>query len=662
MTEQLQRPRTDAFQDPRVAQPPLEEVEELSYSNFEEEVEEVDEAELLGGSYEPPAYGQQGGDPYPSQEGAVYGRDAAGYDNAGHQPGYGQEAQPGQYDAAYQGGYAQNEGYGGHPNAQGYGASLEEAAPLSDADSAEHVQKTLADANAFRRVRLYAKALETLRTGLELEPRSMDLHEVYRDVLIESGQTDEAVQEMLVIASLYVDALDGESAARALQDVLAFDPQNARGIEMLQELGYEIVDENEDLGGGQVELDGNADIPAYADDGLGDDRLPSYDLEEIGPADVSPRYADERQVHVGRGPSQIPAYGDDELGGEALPSFPLDEPDAPIEVYADADDDVVPARSNHLSGGLGARSQPPAAMESDDLASPPAFGGRPPSQVPARVSHRPPSIAAAASRELEDALEEAEFFCSRGLYDDAKAILAEQLGKHPNNPLLRERIAEVDSQEVQRGSGARERPREQSAFDIGASLDALESLDYDKMQPAEGHADEDQQIDVEEVFAKFKEGVAKQISVEDSDSHYNLGIAYKEMLLLDDAIREFNVAAMDLKRECVCRSMVGMIQLERGHINEAIEAFLQGLNSAIKDPSQETVLCYEIGAAYEAKKMNKDALTYYQKAMRRDPNYRDVQERVRRLAKAEPKHNLRQAAVGADDEFDRAFDDLLSKA
>jgi hypothetical protein len=74
------------------------------------------------------------------------------------------------------------------------------------------------------------------------------------------------------------------------------------------------------------------------------------------------------------------------------------------------------------------------------------------------------------------------------------------------------------------------------------------------------------------------------------------------------------------------------------------------------------VLCYEIGACYEAKKMNKEALSYYQKAMRRDPNYRDVQERVRRLAKVEPSKMQRQAAVGADDEFDRAFDDLVSKA
>jgi hypothetical protein len=45
------------------------------------------------------------------------------------------------------------------------------------------------------------------------------------------------------------------------------------------------------------------------------------------------------------------------------------------------------------------------------------------------------------------------------------------------------------------------------------------------------------------------------------------------------------------------------------------------------------------------------------RVQRRDPNYRDVSERIRRLGgtKAPP----RAAAVGADDEFDRAFDDII---
>jgi tetratricopeptide (TPR) repeat protein len=617
-TQQLQRPPA-----PPPQPPPIEEVDELSYSSYEDDIEEVVDDEQVVDDAEV-SYTEDGG--YAEEVAAE--PEAAAYEYQEQDQGY-TEA----------GGYIEpRPEYVTSAGDDGMGLDHGGLPPASEIDVAEHVAKTLADANAFRRVRLYAKAIDTLRSGLEVDPRSMDLHEVFRDVLIESGQTEDAVQEMLVIASLYVDALDGDSAARALQDVLAFDPSNARAIEMLQELGYEIVDENEE----GLEADQQAQPEPYAD--IHDARLPSYDLEEMGPADVSAQYVDERQIHVGRGL------------GEELPSFPLDEPDAHHQhheiVYADAD-----GGETHVGGEV-----PP--LPEDDLDAPQQFG-RIASIVPGRTSGRPPSIAAAASGELEDALDEAEFFCSRGLFDDARAILNDQLTRHPNNPLLRERLAEVDAQEGQRGSGAREKPREEessNAFDLGTSLDALEGLDYANIEPAEGHANQDEQVDVEEVFAKFKEGVAKQISVEDSDSHYNLGIAYKEMLLLDDAIREFDVAARDPKHECVCRSMIGMIQLERGNINEAIDAFLQGLNAAIKDPSQETVLCFEIGAAYEAKKQNKDALSYYQKAMRRDPNYRDVQERVRRLSKAEPKQSMRQAAVGADDEFDRAFDDLLSKA
>jgi tetratricopeptide (TPR) repeat protein len=170
------------------------------------------------------------------------------------------------------------------------------------------------------------------------------------------------------------------------------------------------------------------------------------------------------------------------------------------------------------------------------------------------------------------------------------------------------------------------------------------------------------QVDVEEVFAKFKEGVAKQIPVDDAQSHYDLGVAYKEMGLVEDSVREFELAARDPKRECICQSMIGMIHIERGNLNEAIEAFLRGLDAQMRTPEQETVLSFEVGAAYEAKKMAKEALGYFQRVMKRDPGFRDVQERVRRLSKGETKPPVRAAAVGADDEFDRAFDDIIGKS
>jgi tetratricopeptide (TPR) repeat protein len=164
-------------------------------------------------------------------------------------------------------------------------------------------------------------------------------------------------------------------------------------------------------------------------------------------------------------------------------------------------------------------------------------------------------------------------------------------------------------------------------------------------------------VDVEEVFAKFKEGVAKQIGVDDAQSHYDLGVAYKEMALLDDAIREFETASLDSRRECVCRSMIGMIQIERGNLNEAIDAFTRALQAHDCTKDQEAALSYEIGSAYEAKRMNKQALESFQRTAKVSPGFRDVQERIRRLQP--PSVKPMRAAVGADDEFDRAFDDIM---
>jgi tetratricopeptide (TPR) repeat protein len=535
---------------------------------------------------------------------------------------------------------------------------------LDPIDVGEQIAQALSDASSFRRVRLYAKAIETLRAGLDIEPRSLDLREMLRDVLLEAGNVEGAVLEMLDLAALYVDSLDGDAAARCLQDVLAYDPPNARARAMLHELGYEVIDEPEqppeDLAQSEQFVQ-----PQAAQDFAGggyDEPLPSYELDEASNADAQPSYV-ERSVTApdvlagrgARGPQRIAEMDDPFLTGEGkdpLPSFPLESGPESAAAFDLVDRDQDSAFDDDA---LGDTSQEPAQLEAID--EPAAYEAPPESPGPTAV---PP-----ASPELESALEEAEFFASRGLYDDARNILVEQLERLPKHPLLRERLEELKAQEnAKRGSGARERPSgplsdraaADRAFDIAASLDALEQGDADAAGPAAFHEPEEQ-VDVEEVFAKFKEGVAKQISVDDAQSHYDLGVAYKEMGLLEDAVREFEVAARDAKRECVCRSMIGMIQIERGNINEAIDAFMRGLKAKMRTPDQETVLEFEVAACYETKRMTAKALEFYQKAARRDPGYRDVQDRIRKL-KGEQKPALR-AAVGADDEFDRAFDDLL---
>jgi tetratricopeptide (TPR) repeat protein len=471
----------------------------------------------------------------------------------------------------------------------------------------EALAQLLADAMSFRRVRLYLKAVETLHAGLELDPSSRPLREALRDVLLESMRYEEAAKEMTAIASLQIQAGDVAGAIQSLHDALAIDPADARAHEMLQALGAEAE------GGYAPAADAGA--PRAYD--VGEAPLPAYEFED---SDLG-QEASTLPRHLG---AHATLRTDEPFGGTAdapLPSFPLaPESEASLEVSQPRPED------------------PPAEPE--------------------------PEAALRASGELEEALEEADFFASRGLFDDARAILHEQLGTHPNHVLLKERLSELDSQEqgARGGSGTREVPRGSApvdrSFDIAASLDAIEHLDTTRRMPV-GLEDMGKQVDVEEVFAKFKEGVAQPVPTDDTQSHYDLGVAYKEMGLVDDAIREFDAAADDPERECVCHSMIGMILLERGKASEAIDAFMRGLQATTKAPEQEVALYYEIGAAYESLKRAKDALTYFQKVARRDSNYRDVQERVRRLSKIDSKPAPFAAAVGADDEFDRAFDEII---
>ncbi len=517
-------------------------------------------------------------------------------------------------------------------------------APQASRQGQEQLAGILADAAGFRRARFHAKAIETLRIGLEIAPRSVEVHEALRDVLVEVGQTDQAIDVMLDLASLQIDGLDGDAAARTLQELLEIDPDNARATEMLRELGYELVEEpaSAQQAAAVEKLPPMRAEYASASSYDPEAPLPSYDLEEIGPEDVALRSYSEPSVRAAApatATQQTRAASlddvDDPFGEAPLPSFPLDAPPESEAAF-----DLVPDAGDLTDAGM---SQPEVAELRATQAQP------------------------AATPELESVLEEAEFFTSRGLFDDARTIIEEQLARLPKHPLLLERLAEIDAQQrgVQNGSGTRPSPAsgsvEDRSFDIAESLGALDGGDRTSgVGPGPAFAAADDQIDVEEVFAKFKEGVAKQIGADDAQSHYDLGVAYKEMGLVDDAIREFDTAARDPARACICHSMIGMIQLERGNLNEAIDAFMRGLQAPDRSKDQDAALSYEIGAAYEVKRMTKQAIEYFQRAARSIPGFRDVQDRLRRLQKSEPKPAATRAvAVGADDEFDRAFDDIL---
>jgi tetratricopeptide (TPR) repeat protein len=116
----------------------------------------------------------------------------------------------------------------------------------------------------------------------------------------------------------------------------------------------------------------------------------------------------------------------------------------------------------------------------------------------------------------------------------------------------------------------------------------------------------------------------------DAETHYDLGLAYKEMGLYDEAIKAFEKVLRVPGRAVQCRVMLGMCQREQGNSSEAIHQFKQGLHENASD-RERLSLYYEIGMTYEAMGDQGEALYYYEGVVKRDPGFADAAQRANEL-------------------------------
>jgi tetratricopeptide (TPR) repeat protein len=117
----------------------------------------------------------------------------------------------------------------------------------------------------------------------------------------------------------------------------------------------------------------------------------------------------------------------------------------------------------------------------------------------------------------------------------------------------------------------------------------------------------------------------------DLETHYHLGIAYKEMELIDHAIVEFETASADKEKRFDCLVMLGMCFMEKEEYDKAINYFNDA--SRVKNLSREEIirLQYRLGQAYENNGMNQEALNAYHQVIDLDSSFLDVRNRIERL-------------------------------
>jgi tetratricopeptide (TPR) repeat protein len=143
----------------------------------------------------------------------------------------------------------------------------------------------------------------------------------------------------------------------------------------------------------------------------------------------------------------------------------------------------------------------------------------------------------------------------------------------------------------------------------------------------------DEQADFADMLRRFKQGIAENVEEEDHESHYDLGVAYKEMGLLDEAIAEFQKALRGATHRVRAYEALGQCFLEQSQFQVASTILVRALQEPGAGDEKLVGVLYLLGYATEAQHHYAEALGYYRRVFAVDIQFRDVGERIAALGK-----------------------------
>jgi tetratricopeptide (TPR) repeat protein len=129
----------------------------------------------------------------------------------------------------------------------------------------------------------------------------------------------------------------------------------------------------------------------------------------------------------------------------------------------------------------------------------------------------------------------------------------------------------------------------------------------------------------------LRELVDGQVGRDDYETRYDLGIAYREMGLLDEAIAELQLAARGPDRLLECASLLAACFREKGLPQLAVKWLERALATPGLDREQEMSVRYDLASALEARGEASGALEIYVELYGEDAGFRDVAECLRRM-------------------------------
>ena len=163
---------------------------------------------------------------------------------------------------------------------------------------------------------------------------------------------------------------------------------------------------------------------------------------------------------------------------------------------------------------------------------------------------------------------------------------------------------------------------EEFVADLGGELAAeLEDIPFDfgELPEEEGHV------------SAIRRGVDEQLGQDDAESHYNLGIAFKEMGLFEEAIAEFRVASRAPERKVDSLVLQGLCYREKGDIEKAMAVLKTGMGIRGVSRDEMLTLKYELALLYEGSGNSDAALVLYREIAAINSRFRETAQKLAAL-------------------------------
>lgn len=245
---------------------------------------------------------------------------------------------------------------------------------------------------------------------------------------------------------------------------------------------------------------------------------------------------------------------------------------------------------------------------------------------------------------LHGELESVDFYLAQGYTDIARETLDTLERQHGAHPEIRARRAQLETAALSGETILNQVTTDEQAASVStphttAALSAGDKQAGDKQSERlsvnQGALDEG----LAAIFDDFKAEVERlePISTADYETHYNLGIAYQEMGLLDEAVEEFQKAANlapagdGTPRYLQCCNMLGHCFAGKEMYTLAAMWFSKGLEIPNHTEDEYQALRYELGNVYEKMGDFDQATNAFMQVYGINVSYRGVAERLRDL-------------------------------